>query len=357
MYENMDYEAILERMRGRVDGNIGKGEGTLVGFALAPAAAELEEVYNSLEALNLNSSALTCDRERLIMFGVENNIPIRKATNALWIAEFNTDFEIGERFEAGDLTYISTARISDGRYYLKCETAGTVGNKKPEAELLSIEFIDGYEKGELTELAEPAIDDEDTESYRERYLSQRKQEYAMSGNRADYRKFIEGLTGVGGIKLERVKEGSRRIKIYIISSAWGKPSEDAIAAIQQAVDPKDSQGDGEGKAPFFHIVDIYPVDVAEIDIRAKFELFAGVSFASVLPEIEAAVTDYFTGLNKTWEDTKKNGLVVRALKVAEAMAGVEGVVDVRELLLNGTGDNLTLNRNEIAVRGVIENVT
>lgn len=225
-----------------------------------------------------------------------------------------------------------------------------------EDELLPIEFIDDYENGELIELVEAATDDEETEVYRERYLAERKQEYTMSGNRADYKKFIKELIGVGGVKQERVRKEYKRINTYIISSLWGKPSGDIVAQVQQAVDPKDNQGDGEGKAPFWHVVDVYPVNTEEINISAKFELSAGANFETVLPSIEEAISNYFIELNKTWEDTGKNGLIVRALKVAEAMASVENVIDIQDLLLNGSEDNITLHRNTIPIRGAIINV-
>lgn len=355
MYDNKDYDTILGDMCARVNDNISTREGSLVNFALAPAAAELEELYNNLEVADINTSALTCDREHLIIFGNENNIPIKIATNAVWLAEFDVDFEVGERFEAGELTYISIEKVADRKYYLECETAGVEGNVKPDDELLPIEFIDDYENGELVELIEEAVNDEDTEVYRERYLAERKQEYAMGGNRADYKKFIKELIGVGGVKQERVRKEHKRINTYIISSAWGKPSDDVVAQVQQAVDPKENQGDGEGKAPFWHVVDVYPVDTEEINISAKFELSPPETFETILPNLEKAVGRYFIELNKTWEDSGKGGLVVRALKVAEAMADVEGVIDIQDLLLNGTEGNITLHRNAIPIKGVIAN--
>ncbi|MCI8483509.1 MAG: hypothetical protein HFH41_04120 [Lachnospiraceae bacterium] len=356
MYDEKDFDTILKNMRERVDGDISTEEGTLMHFALAPAAAEIEEVYNNLEAADLNGSALTCDREHLILFGKENNIPIKTATNAKWLAEFNLDFEIGERFEAGDLTYINIEKAEERKYFLECETAGAEGNVKPEEELLPIEFIEGYEKGELLELMEAAMDDEDTEVYRNRYLMERKQEYSMNGNRAAYRKYVKGLVGVGGVKLERVKKDHRRIKIYVLSSFWKKPADEVISEIQEKVDPKECQGDGQGMAPFWHVVDIYPVEEKIIDIQAEFELTEGISFAAVQQDIENAVDDYFISLNKTWEDTGRNGLVVRTLKLAEAMAEVTGVVDIRNLRLNESEDNLFLEKNEISAKGEIKNV-
>lgn len=357
MYDDKDFETILKNMCGRVDEGISTEEGTLVNFALAPAAAELEEFYHNLEVAELNGSALTCDREHLILFGKENNLPIKTATNAVWLAEFNVSFEVGERFEAGDMTYVSREQVAEGKYYLECETPGTQGNKKPEDELLPIEFIEDYQTGELIELIKKAEDDEETEVYRERYLAERRQEYAVSGNRADYKKFIKEMAGVGGIKQERVKQQHKKIDTYILSSTWGRPSDDVVAAVQQAVDPKENQGDGEGKAPFWHVVDIYPVNTEEINISAEFEFSAGISFETVQQNIEDAADRYFVELNKTWEESGKNGLVVRVLKITEVMAKVEGVTDIRNLLLNGADENITLHKNAIPVRGQIENVT
>lgn len=348
-----DYESTLERMQGRIDGDISKGEGSLVGFALAPAAAEIEELHNDIEVADLNGSPLTCDRDHLIQFGKSNNIPIKTATNAVWLAQFNVDFELGERFEAGELTYISTEKVADGKYYLECEQSGGEGNTKPEDELLPIEYIDDYESGELIELIKEATDDEETETFRERYLSERKQEVSMSGNRASYKKTITALTGVAGVKLERVTATYKRINAYILSSTWGKPSNEVVTYVQEKIDPLGKQGDGEGEAPFFHVVNIYPVEETKVDIKATFELQAGVSFADIVTDLQTAVDEYFIDLNKTWET--ESYLIVRALKIAEKMAAVAGVVDIKNLLLNGVSDNVTLGAHAIPVRGVIEN--
>lgn len=344
-----DQDTVLEAMKSRIGGDISKGEGTLVSFALAPAAAEIEELYNDLEVADENGSPLTCDRDHLIIFGQQDNIPIKEATAAIWLASFNEDFEIGERFEAGDLTFISIQQIAPGRYYLQCETTGTEGNTKPDDELLPIDFISEDIEGELIELIEEATDDEETEVYRERYLSEKKTESVMSGNRASYKTKIKGLTGVAAVKLVRVTRTRKRIDAYIVSSTWGVPSADVVSYVQQTIDPIGSQGDGEGEAPFWHVVDIHAVTPTTINIAANITLQSGVAYSDVEEAIKEAIDAYFIELNKTWED--ENYLIVRALRVAEAMGGVPGVVDVRDLQLNGVEDNITLDAYAIPVRG------
>ena len=51
MYEALTFEAILERMLGRVDDSFDKREGSVIYDALAPAAVESESVYFELDRI------------------------------------------------------------------------------------------------------------------------------------------------------------------------------------------------------------------------------------------------------------------------------------------------------------------
>ena len=353
MEYNKDFDTVLEDMKNRISADISKGEGTLTSFALSPAAAEIEELYNNLEVADENGSPLTCDREHLIIFGKQDNIPIKTATAAVWLARFNEDFEIGERFECGDLTFKATKKVSALNYYLQCEQLGSEGNTNPEDELLPIEFISETIEGELVELIEEAKDDEDTEVFRERYLAEKRTENVMSGNRASYKTKITGITGVAAVKLVRVTKTRKRIDAYIMSSKWGVPSSEVVNLVQETMDPVGSQGDGNGEAPFWHVVDIHPVSGVTININAKVTTQSGVTFNDVKAAMEQEIDNYFIELNKTWENEQY--LIVRALRVAEAMASVPGVVDVQDLKLNGIADNATLGSYEIPARGEVTN--
>lgn len=52
MYEDQTYEALLERMLDRVPEGLDKREGSIIYDALAPAAAELAQMYVELEVNN-----------------------------------------------------------------------------------------------------------------------------------------------------------------------------------------------------------------------------------------------------------------------------------------------------------------
>lgn len=349
VYEDKDYESIKEAWKERING-VAKNEGSLVDFAIMPAALAVEEIYNDLEVADLNSTPLTCDREHLILFGKEDNCEIKTATQAVWLAKINTEVEIGERFECGDMTYSVIKKITDGMYYLQCEEYGTQGNIKQEDELLPIEYIEGYEEGQLQELISEATEDEDTEVFRTRYLAAKANSSDMTGSRTYYREKINAITGVGGVKTKRVTQEKKRIDCYVISATWQAPSIDLVAAIQEQVDPLDAQGEGEGIALLCHIVDVHPVNELEVRVSCKVEL-EGKTLNAVKDNMNSAVKDYLLSLNKEWESTERQGIIVRTLKVAEAIVSVPGVKDVTDVTLNGVEDNLELPWNAVTKMG------
>lgn len=63
MYEALTFEAILERMLGRVDDSFDKREGSVIYDALAPAAVELQSVYFELDRILQESFADTQSRD------------------------------------------------------------------------------------------------------------------------------------------------------------------------------------------------------------------------------------------------------------------------------------------------------
>lgn len=71
----------------------------------------------------------------------------------------------------------------------------------------------------------------------------------------------------------------------------------------------------------------------------------------MLPQIKEKVDSYCLELAKGWEDC--DHIAVRVLRVNEAIASVEGIVDVQGTTLNGKSENLVLDPNAIPVRGEI----
>jgi len=340
----------MDDLKATVDDGMDTREGSLIDHSFRGAAAEFEKAYIGIALADQNGYAETADREHLILRAMEKGITPLKATCAIWKAVFNVEIPEGARFSAAGLSYICTGETEDGAYRLQCEQDGTKGNIKQEG-LSAVEYIDGFESGELTELLVPARDEEDTETFRARYLSIAGAAQAFGGNRAQYRAVMHKQEGVGACKIYRVTQGVRRIKIYFLDSAYKVPSDELVADIQEIIDPVSRQGEGEGEAPIFHVVDILPCTAETINVEADITIDTGYIWEDLLPAIQKKIDAYFSELARGWEGGQY--ITVRVLKINQAVAGVEGIVDIQNTMLNGAESNLFLDQNAVPVRGDI----
>ena len=349
LFDDKTLENIVSDMGDTVDSGINIAEGTLIDHSFRGAAAEFEKVYMELGLIDQNGYAETADREHLILRAKERGITPLAASNAVWEATFNINIEKDTRFSAGELTYICTGQTETGTCKLMCEQTGVRGNVKQE-EIIPIEYIEGFESGEFITLLIPARDDEDTESFRERYLYLESASQAFGGNRAQYKLAMHKIEGVGACKIYRVTQNERRIKIYFLDSTYKTPSSTLVVSVQEIIDPVDRQGEGEGEAPIFHVVDIYPCVSEIVNVEAYITLDTGYTWEDLLSAMQEKIENYFLELAKKWEEET---IVVRILKINQAIASVEGVVDVQGTTLNGIQENLLPGINSIPVLGGI----
>lgn len=348
LFEDKTQNNVMVDLMGTVDSDLSTEEGTLINHSFRGAAVEFEQAYIGLGMIEQNGYVLTADREHLILRGKEIGIVPYQKTNAVWKAVLNTDITTGTRFSAGKLTYICTEKIGSLTFRLKCEQGGSIGNMI-QPELMPIEYLEGYEDGKLTELLIPAKDDENTEDFRNRYLETVGKIQAFGGNREQYNTMMRGFDGVGACKIFRVTQEERRIKIYFLNALFQAPNRILVDDIQKKVDPVGKQGEGEGEAPIYHIVDIYPCESVTVKIDLELEIDTGYTWEGIYPDILSGLDDYFYQLAKTWEN--EENLIVRILKINAALANVEGIVDIRKTMLNGIAENVVLDKISIPVRG------
>ena len=158
--EYFDYEIILQRMLGRITSQVDKREGSIIYDAIAPAAAELAQMYIVLKYnidLVFVDTAVEEYLDRLAnQVGVrrkEATYSIRKAT--FYDVEGNLiDISIGERFSIEDLIFSIIEKISTGTYKVQCETAGIIGNSVM-GNLIPVNYIERLGKSILTDILIP----------------------------------------------------------------------------------------------------------------------------------------------------------------------------------------------------------
>lgn len=134
----------------------------------------------------------------------ERGITPYEATHAILKGEFTpTNIDVtGQRFNIGSMNFIVLEKIADGEYQVQCETSGIVGNQQLGT-MIPIDYIQGLETAELTEVLIPGEDEEDTEDLRTRYFDSFN-EKAFGGNMCDYLEKTNAIPGVGSTKVTRV---------------------------------------------------------------------------------------------------------------------------------------------------------
>lgn len=352
MYEDKTQEAIYEEMMDVVRENYPeldtRAEG-IIGIALMPCAIELAQAYAEIDTILDESFADTASREFLIRRAAERGIEPTPATYAIVKGVFNIDVTIGDRFTLDDYNYEVVEKISTSTYKLECETIGSAPNSHTGT-LIPLDYIDGLETANITEVLIPGEDEEETESLRNKYFNSLSSQ-SFGGNIADYKEKVVELSGVGGCKVYPTWDGGGTVKVVIINSDFDKASGDLLSSVQTAVDPVQNQGEGYGIAPIGHVVTIASVSETTVNISATITYQTGYDFAAIKSYIEAAIDAYFLELRETWSE--EDALVVRISQIEARLLNVTGIVDISGTTLNSGTVNLVLDADNIPVRGTV----
>lgn len=347
MYEAKTYEALLQEKLARVASTLDKREGSIIFDALAPNSIESAMIYVALDTILNETFADTASRDYLIKRCAERGITPHAANAAVGIGEFSMDIPIGSRFSCDKYNWVATERISDGQYYMTCETAGADPNGYVGL-LIPIEYIDGLASAELTAIVINGEDEESAEALRLRYLNSfANQTYSF--NKAQYIEVTEALPGVGGCKPYRAWNGPGTVKLVITDSDYSPPSVELVDSVQTAIDPTQNSGEGIGLAPIDHEVTVVGAEGTTIDIETTLTFAAGWELKDCLPYIQQAIDAYFYDLNSTW--SKEANLLVRVSQIESRLLALDGIVDIAGTTLNAQTGNVALAADAVAVRG------
>ena len=371
MFENMTYENVLENLLRNVPGDVDKREGSIIFDALSPVALELAQIYIDLDIVLNNAFADTAEREYLELRAKERGIVPKEATRAILKMEatYNGDTETvkaGDRFALNDVTYtvieqmtndtmetktvytfgsqleINPGEFVPGWWKVECDTEGVEGNKQ-FGDLIPIETIKDLKMAKLTELLVPGEDLEETEDFRQRYFEEINNE-AFGGNRADYKKWVKELDGVGMVKLVRAPESGGTVGLIITDSNNNIPTQELVKKVKEYLDPVENEGLGCGVVPVGHIVDVQGADGKQLSIAVDWQLLSGANSDTVYGKAAKIIKEYLETLNEQWEDTTT--LTVNAFQIMAKMSELNEIVDITSLTIDGERA-VTLNNNEI----------
>jgi uncharacterized phage protein gp47/JayE len=349
MYEHVTYESILQRMLDRIPATMDKREGSIIYDALAPAAIELQLMYIELDVIMSESFADTASREYLIRRASERGIIPEPATSAILKGVFtpNTVDVLGKRFSCGKLNYVAIEKITDGEYKMQCETVGLDGNTS-FGQMIPIEYIEGLETAEFTEILIPGEAEEDTEVFRKRYFESFDSQ-AFGGNIADYKKKVNDIQGVGGTKVTPVWNGGGTVMLTITNSNFESASDELIQLVQETIDPT-QDASGKGLAPIGHIVTVRSAEEVSINVTTSITYEPNYSFDVLKTQIEEAIGKYLSELRKTWDDNEY--LTIRSSQIDARLLDITGIVDIQNTNVNNV-KNFVTSEYQIPIMGSV----
>lgn len=351
MYESMTFENIMNRMLERIPKDMDTRESSVMYNALAPAAAELAQMYIELDMMLDSTFADTSTGVYLERRCAERGIKREPATNAIVEGTFSpTNIDVlGQRFSCGDYNYIVTEATDVlGVYKMKCESVGT-GANGVTGTLIPVDYIDGLESSTITALLIPAEDEEDDDSLRARYYATLDSE-SYGGNINDYKTTTNKIAGVGGTKVTPVWNGGGTVKLTIIASDFTVPTSTLIETVQNIIDPT-QDATGLGKAPIGHIVTVVGVRSKVINISSNITYQSGWDWSTAGDYVKASIESYLEELRQSWSESEN--LIVRTSVIESRILSSAGVLDTTGTKINGSTDNMILEVDEIPVKGTI----
>lgn len=353
-YKIPSYEALVAQMLAKIPESLDKREGSMIFNAVAPAAAELAQLYIQLAWTLDQSFPDTADRHHLIRRAIERGLAPYPASAAILRAKVSpkeTQLPVGARFNLGELNYKVIANEEEaGSYRIQCESLGTKGNLT-EGELIPIEYMEGLASAKVTALLVAGEDEEETEAFRKRYIASFAG-MAYGGNIADYKSKVAKITGVGGVKVLPVWDGGGTVKILLLGGDNTVPTAEFVQEVQEALDPIEHGGKGDGIAPVGHRVTVEGVEPVTVNMQMQLAFDPGYQFLDLKAEIEKALKAFLKREIDQWEE---QALTVRLSQIQYTLLQVPKVKDVQHVTLNGVQDNLRLAGHQVPVLGTVTN--
>ena len=217
---------------------------------------------------------------------------------------------------------------------------------------MPIQYLEGLETAEITEVIIPGEDEEETEAFRKRYFNSLSSQ-SFGGNVIEYKQKVSAVQGVGGVKVYPVWNGGGTVKVVITDSENKKPSAELINSVQTTVDPEQNHGEGMGIAPIGHIVTVEGVTETAINLVFNISLAEEWTWEDIKPHIEEVIDKYFTELNSSWDES--GNIIVRISQLESRILELVGIVDIADTTINGEAKNYIADENSILVRGSVSN--
>lgn len=343
LFEDLTPETILERILSRMDTDLQTREGSYAWDQAAPIAFEIWRVLMTLneliEAFYVNEKSGPYLDAHADLFAMARREGTRAAAKLTLFGRDGVTVPAGTAFFSGALEYrlSGDAVVKDGTAtgYLRSAQVGQRYNVPAGSIDQIIRTIPGLERFEA-EAADGGTDPESDEALYAR-LDEKRKRPPTSGNPGHYREWALSVDGVGAVRVTPLWRGPGTVKVLIAGYDRHPVDEVVVDACKTYI---------EGQRPVGADVTVASAKAVEVNVSARVMLETGASLAEVEREFVSKLDTYLA-------DTAFEEFTVYTHRVGALLMSVNGVVDYRELTLNGSRGNLELDSDSVPVSGEV----
>lgn len=356
MYEDLTVEAIKSRILARLTTNLQTREGSYTNDVISAAAAEIAEVYHSMDALvpafYLDETSGTYIDKQAAVVGIVRK-PGTKASCAItFTGTDGAQVPSGTPFyTAAGLAFLlrETAVIADGTATGMLDAAQVgdlynIGAGEITQTLKNYSGISGY----ANEAAAGGTDPESDASLLARYLD-RMRRTATSGNPYHYQQWANSVAGVGASRVIAKWDGPGTVKVILtdpnMEPAAPETVEQCAAYIEQ-------------QRPVGADVTVTAARAKELAVTAEVTIDGSTTREAVQTAFEKAVKEYFgtvvgsvfgQNLDGQLDTLETETYTVSYNRISAILLMIPGVVDHTTLLVGGGTENILMAPDEVPV--------
>lgn len=335
------YNAILYRLKEKIQNPASKIEGSFTYDNLSSVANELAKFYSYEAGTLLDRIHIdTATGEDLDRLGrLEHGIPRLEATfeeakfkifgdkgkavaDGIGIKSEETEsiFYIKGNYVIGDPGVVMATGIAAGK--------GSGYRLYPGAKLKFLERYTGLTKVEIDTASSGGYDRESDESYRKR-IHEAEANVVGYGNIAWYKATAKSVAGVGKVKVIDLARGPGTVDVLIVAEGNEAANEALVKKVKDVIENNRLAGaDVIVKA-----ANTYP-----IDINATIRIKAGANIEDVKTAFKAALNAYFSDLDF---DTSLKQRISYA-KILGLLLNIANVADVDNMIMNKRTESIDI---------------
>lgn len=343
LFEDVTPETILQRMLSRMDTDLQTREGSYAYDQAAPIALEIWRLLMTLDEL-IEAFYVTPQSGDYLdahakLFALIRRTGSRATATLTMAGRDGTVVPAGTVFYAGNLAYelIADAVIQDGTAegIVQATQVGQVYNVAAGTINQVLRSVPGLLSFSNC-AAEGGSDPESDEALFER-LDEKRKRPPTSGNPAHYKEWALSVDGVGVVRVTPLWMGPGTV-LVLIAGHDRHPVDSAIVSACTAYI--------ETQRPVGASVTVRSAKAVEVDVSAHVILESGASLAEVTRAYSSKLDEYLAGL-------AMEAFTVYSTRVGAILLSIDGVMDYKDLTINGSEGNLELDSDGVPVLGEV----